>query len=347
MRAHAVVAIIALAVVESGCGVATPSPTASAAASSGAATSLRPPPSPEVPAASLPSVIDIASTEATAIQATDLSDWVIVHGGSVWVIGLCNGIGRLDPATGANLPCAVIPEEPCGAMDAGFGSVWSATCVVSGVARVDPATSAVTTIPLADTITSSETSVGAGEGAVWVIAGAVQQVLVKIDPITETVVGRYPVEAGARGVRVGFGSVWVTNTIENTLTRINPADGTVRARIALGHAPLFLTIGEGAIWVLNQGEGTVSHVDPATDVVLATIAIGPPFTGDIVVGDGSVWVRTGLAAGDTMLVRIDPKTDRVVARYGPAVGGGGVAVSDGVAWISSEDRATIWRLPIR
>jgi virginiamycin B lyase len=272
---------------------------------------------------------------------------MVVGGGSVWVSGLCKGVGRLDPVNGATLPCAVIPAEPCGAMDVGFGSIWTATCETAGVARIDPATSAITMIPLSDSITDPESSIGAGENGVWVLAGVAAQTLVKIDPTTNTVVGRYPIPAGARGVRVGFGSVWVTNAIANTLSRVNPGDGSVAAVIAVGKQPKFLAVGEGGVWVLNGGEGTVSHIDPATDEVVATISIGPPVTGDVAVGEGTIWVRGGWAVGDTMLIGIDPHADRIVARYGPAVGGGGVAVDHGVAWISSEDQAKIWRLPIR
>jgi virginiamycin B lyase len=309
--------------------------------------SLRVPPTPLNPAPTLPPIVDISRTAATKITATELSDWIVVGSGSVWVSGLCDGVGRLDPAHGAVLPCAAIPEGPCGAMEAAFGSIWTATCDVAGVARIDPATSAVITIPLTDSITDSESSVGAGEGGVWVVVGTAQQSLVKIDPTSNTVAGSYPISSGARGVRVGFGSVWVANAIENTLSRVDPRDGSVDAVIGVGDQSQFLAIGDDAVWVLNQGEGTVSRVDPATDTVTATIAVGQPLTGDIVVGEGSVWVRGAWDGGGTMLVRIDPHTDRVVARYGPDVGGGGVAVSDGVAWISSEDRSTIWRLPLR
>jgi virginiamycin B lyase len=326
-------------------GTSTGSHPPSTAASSPSA-SLQAPPTPVDPPPSLPPIIDISEAGAAAIDATPLSDWIVVGGGSVWISGLCDGVGRLDPVSGGVLPCAVIPAGPCGAMEAAFGSIWTATCDVAGAARIDPATSAVTTITLTDPITDPETSVGATDDAIWVVAGAAEQFLVKIDPASNTVTGRHSIPSGARGLRAGFGSIWVTNTIDNTLVRVDPADGSFAATIRVGLQPQFLAVGEGGVWVLNKGEGTVSHVDPATNLVIATISVGPPMTGDIVVGEGSVWVRSGWTGGDTMLIRIDPHTDRVVARYGPGVGSGGVAVNDGVAWISAEDVSTIWRLPL-
>jgi virginiamycin B lyase len=344
-RAASVVAILCAFAIAA-CNGATSATQGPSQAAASPTESIRVAPTPVDPPPSLPPIIDISKTGATIIDATELSDWIVVGEGSVWVSGLCDGVGRLDPASTAVLPCAVIPAGPCGAMEAAFGSIWTATCDVAGVARIDPATSAVTAIPLTDPITDSEISVGAGEGGVWVVAGATEQFLVKVDATSNRVAGKYPVPTGARGVRAGFGSIWVTNTIGNTLLRVDPADGSVAGIIAMGKQPQFLAAGEGGVWVLNKGEGTVAHVDPATNQVTAMIAVGPPMTGDVVVGDGSVWVRAGWTGGDTMLIRIDPRTDRVVGRYGPGVGSGGIAVADGVAWISSEDRSTIWRLPL-
>jgi virginiamycin B lyase len=254
-------------------------------------------------------------------------------------------VGGLDAATGVTRPCAEIAAGPCGAMEFAFGSIWTATCDSPGIARIDPKTSAVSLIPVSEPISDSEISIGASGDAIWVPAGLVAQVLVKIDPTTNAVVASYPVAIGSRAVRAGFGSIWVTNPVADTLTRLDPANGSTIATILTGDHPKFLAVGERGVWVLNGGGATVAHVDPATNRVIATISVGPPVIGDIVVGEGSVWVRTGLAA-DTMLVRIDPTTDRIVQRFGPGVGGGGVAVGDGAVWISSEDRATIWRLPI-
>lgn len=95
---------------------------------------------------------------------------------------------------------------------------------------------------------------------------------------------------------------------------------------------------------MNQSEGTVSHVDPATNEVVATISVGLPIDGgDIAAGAGAVWVR-GVGM---LLMRIDPKTDRVTDVYGPPSGSGGVAVGEGAVWVTAHDVPVVWRLPLR
>ena len=75
------------------------------------------------------------------------------------------------------------------------------------------------------------------------------------------------------------------------------------------------------MWVLNQTDGTVSRIDPKTNRVAATIEAGVAgLGGDIAAGEGAVWVR----GTKVLLAVIDPKTDRVVKRYGPPQGSGAV-----------------------
>lgn len=64
--------------------------------------------------------------------------------------------------------------------------------------------------------------------------------------------------------------------------------------------------------------------------------------GDIAVGCGLVWAMIG----EVMVATIDPATNEVTARYGPAAGGGSVACTDGAAWVSAEVVGSVWRLPV-
>ena len=61
--------------------------------------------------------------------------------------------------------------------------------------------------------------------------------------------------------------------------------------------------------------------------VVASFSVNSPVA--IVVGAGSVWVSAGEA-----VVRIDPRTDRVVARIPVPGWSGGIAVADGVVWVA-------------
>jgi len=228
-------------------------------------------------------------------------------------------------------------------MDTGFGAVWSASCNPAGIIRIDANTAAVDRTEFDLPIVDSEASVGAGEGAVWVVAGARSDVLVEIDPKTLVIEHRYPIPAGGAGVRAGLGGVWVTRPVADEVLHVDPSTGAIMATIAVGSGPRFLAIGEGGVWVMNQTDGSVSRVDPRRDAVTATIDVGREIHGgDIAVGGGSVWVR----GGPELLARIDPAADLVTERYGPDSGSGSVAADDDAVWVTAHDVATIWRLPL-
>jgi streptogramin lyase len=95
---------------------------------------------------------------------------------------------------------------------------------------------------------------------------------------------------------------------------------------------------------MNQGDGSVSRVDSAGTVV-ATIRVSdvPIQGGDIAVGGGSIWVRTE----QDLVVRIDPATNTVSARYGPPSGSGSVTADADAAWITAHDTSSLYRLPLR
>jgi YVTN family beta-propeller protein len=98
------------------------------------------------------------------------------------------------------------------------------------------------------------------------------------------------------------------------------------------------------VWVLNQKDGTVSRIDPKTSKVVATIEVGVPgLGGDIAAGEGAVWVR----ASKVLLSVIDPKTNQVVKRFGPAQGSGAVRAGNGRVWVSAHDVNKVWCLDPR
>jgi YVTN family beta-propeller protein len=234
-------------------------------------------------------------------------------------------------------------------MAAGYGSLWVASYKDKAIVRIDAKKNAVTArIPLM--VADTEGSLSAGEGGVWLLSDA-KGVLSRIDPDTNQVVAQIPVKPNSYAVMAGYGAIWVTNTgkartkAAGSVQRIDPKTNTVVATIPVGVQPRFLAVGEGAVWVLNQTDGSVSRIDPKTNQVVATIAVGVPgLGGDIAAGEGAVWVR----ADKVLLSAIDPKTNRVVRRYGPAQGSGAVRVGNGKLWVSAHDVNKVWRLaPLR
>jgi virginiamycin B lyase len=293
----------------------------------------------------LPAPRDIAGSGASTIRATPSPDWVVAAARSVWVAGVGPGLTRYDATTGAATgEVAVYPV--CSAMDQGFESIWAMSCDFSSPAlvRIDTKTGATTARIRVPARLPAESSVGAGEGAVWVLTSGTPRQLLAVDPATNTVARTLTAPEGAVAVRAGLGSVWISVATPGQVVRLDPASGEVVATVAVGRSASFLALGPDAVWVISGSDGTVSRVDPATNTVASTIKVssGRISGGDIAAAADSVWVRV---TDDALAVRIDPHTNAVVDRLGPSAGSGGVAIADASVWITAHDTQSIWRLP--
>jgi virginiamycin B lyase len=316
-----------------------PSPTpASSAPSTGV-------PSPSISAtphgSALPGTIEAAG--ATHIDLSGDPDWVALAGGSAWV-AVVGGVRKVDGDSGKVDGLVPIDDVVCLAMDVGFDSLWAGACETHRLIRIVPTSGLLFTPPIELPIRAiqAESSIAAGEGGVWLVS--VDHELVRVDPITNRAdPDVWPLPEGAAAARAGLGSLWVTVAATDTLLRISPADPKTSQAIKVGDGPRFLAIGEDAVWVMNQGAGSVSRVDVGGAVV-ASIAVSdvPIRGGDIAVGGGSVWVRVE----QDLVVRIDPATNAVTARYGPPSGSGSVAADADAAWVSAHDTSSLWRLPL-
>ena len=296
-----------------------------------------------VPTLNLPAVTDLVAAGAQTFRFGPGPDFVVTANGFLYANGLGQGIGKID-ASGKQVMTWSPPGGYAGGFDVGFGAVWEATVDAPGLLRFDLATDEMRPIDVGGVMPDSEASIGAGEGAVWMMIGGLERKLAKIDPATNKVVGTYDVGTNKSAVRAGLGGVWIADPTSSTIVRFDPASKSVVATIPVGRRPQFLAVGEGAVWVMNQLDGTISRIDPATNRVAATIGVGEVIEGgDIAVGGGFVWVHSST----TLLFKIDPATNRIVARYGPASGSGGVAADADAVWITAHDITTIWRLPLR
>jgi streptogramin lyase len=288
--------------------------------------------------------IDVNKAGAKKIRIT--GDWLAAGRGGIWLSGM-EEIYRLNPRTGRRQVRIPIPEGPCQASDVGAGAVWTATCGVPGLAKIDSKRNRVArhvALPVS-TDYFGEGSIGVGAGAVWLVTDGPDCTacrVSRVDPGTMEVTTEIPVRIGAASVRVGAGSVWVSNPVEDVVQRIDPDTRKVIRTIKTGRGPRFFDVGEGAAWTLNQVDGTVTRIDADTNRTVRIAARVRGEGGDLTVGGGSVWAR----GSDKLLTRIDPKRRRVVARYGPSSGSGAVIVGRGAVWISAHDVNTVWRLPL-
>lgn len=290
---------------------------------------------------------DIVRAGAREINIT--GDWLSAGGGAVWLSDPQSGtIYRLDSDSGETVATVAVPQGPCAASDFGYGALWTATCDKAGLAKINPRTNRVSAhlaLPVGAVGEGGEASVGAGEGAVWLVVGdkrCESCSVDRVDPRTLRVVARIPVREGAAAVRVGGAGVWVTNPSKSIVQKIDPRTNRVVLTTHVGPTPRFLAVGEGGVWTLNQGDGSLTRLNPTSGEVIATIpaqVIGDG--GDITTGDGSVWVR----GSDFLLTSVDPGTNAIDTRYGPSSGSGAVIVARGVVWLSAHAVGKVWRLP--
>jgi virginiamycin B lyase len=230
----------------------------------------------------------------------------------------------------------------------GLGAVWTATCTSPGLARIDPSTNRQTGhVALAvPQYLGGEASIGVGANAVWVVvdgAGCYACRLARVDPHSLRVTTRVRVMAGAAGVRVIGGSVWVTNPDSDVVQQVDAARLRVVRTRPTGDMPRFLTVDRGgALWTLNQADGTVTRIDPRSGRT-ATHDVDLHGSGGALTAHGRwLWAR----GSEKLLTRLDERSGQVVERYGPAVGDGAVVVGFGALWVSAPGIRTLWRLPL-
>ena len=274
--------------------------------------------------------------------APEAPDWQAQATDAIWVANAAKEtIQRIDPKTNRVTDAPVTIKQPCAGLVVAFASVWSEDCVQNELVRVDERSGReLARIPIIPA--DSEGLATATQTAVYVVskdAASVHYFVAKVDPTTNKIVRKIPVAPGAVAAAAGFGSVWVTNPFLGTVTRIDAASDRVIGTTKTRKGARFLATGEGAVWILNQSDGSVSKLDPGSGNVVATIPAKVPGDGGIIVtGLGSVWV----SMPDTPVLRIDPKSNKVIERW--TGGGEGIGVGFGSVWLENADVGTVWRI---
>lgn len=276
---------------------------------------------------------------AETIKVGGYPDWIELDKHTAWIANDAIDSMQCFDAKTNKLIKAIYVNKPCAAFTIGFGSLWTMSCGEHALMRFDLISGkAIASVPM--TLADNEGSIVAASGAVWVLSDE-KGVLLRIDPKTNMVAAKIHVRAGSYAVMGGYGAIWITNTKDGSVERIDPEENKVVANIPVGKQPRFLTLGEGGVWTLNQEDGSVTRIDPRTNKVIAHIDCGVPGTGgDISAGEGYVWVR----AKKELLLAIDPKSNKVVAKFGPVAGSGAVRAGGGYVWVSAHDVNKVWKL---
>lgn len=170
-------------------------------------------------AAGVLSRIDPAANKVTAKIAIPPGSFTAAFdSGSVWITSTKgNLLTRVDAKTEkvvAKIPVGPQPRF----LATGLGGIWTLNQGDGTVSRIDPATNKVVAT-IAVGVPGPGGDIAVGEGAVWVTA--IGTPLSKIDPATNRVVAQY-VGKGGDALRVGLGSLWLSNHEFHEVWRIDP-----------------------------------------------------------------------------------------------------------------------------
>ena len=177
---------------------------------------------------------------------------------SVWMMTDKNGtLARIDPATN-KVVAEIYVARGSYTVAFGEGAVWVTSTEGNLVSRVDPNTNLVTeTIPVG----KAPRFLAVGEGAVWTLNqsdGSVSRIDAKTNKVVATIEVGVPGEGG--DIAAGEGSVWVTS-FGFPISRIDPASNKVVQQF-VGKGGDALRVGLGSVWLSNYEAGTVWRIDP-------------------------------------------------------------------------------------
>jgi virginiamycin B lyase len=164
--------------------------------------------------------IDPATNRAVANLMMPKGSCVVVLGEdqAIWVVSTDTGqLLRVDPQTNLITDRVAVGPRPR-FTTAGGGSIWTLNQGDGTVTRVDVKTrKSITNIDIGAPGGGGE--IAYGEGAVWITLFEIP--LTQIDPDTNRVVKQW-FGPGGDAVRVGHGSVWLSNLREQNVWRLDP-----------------------------------------------------------------------------------------------------------------------------
>jgi virginiamycin B lyase len=205
--------------------------------------------------------IDLKSGKLTVtipVGVADSEGGIASGAGSIWLLTDARStLARLDPDT--NQVVAEI-RVPGGSFTAAFGegAVWVTSTDHNLVTRVDPQTNLVAE---SITVGKSPRFLAIGEGAVWVLNQGDGSVS-RIDPKTNKVAATIEVGVPGPGgdIAAGDGSVWVTS-FDFPISRIDPSTNRVAQQFT-GDGGDSIRVGLGSVWLTNLKAQNVWRIDP-------------------------------------------------------------------------------------
>lgn len=224
----------------------------------------------------------------------------------IWVAGR-NGLTLIDPRTNRVRGASIDIGGRGYAVALTRDRIW-ATRRDGFLVEVDRASRRPTGSPLRYGTNSAEVTTAAG--AVWLNSYAedledpINGQLIRVDPCSHRI-SRYRVGRIANSVRVGFGSLWITDSTNDEVIRFDPRRREVLARIASSDDPQDMAMGAGRVWVTDFYRQRIYRIDPVSNRALTPgLSIGSE-PGGVAVGLGAIWTGS-FANGE--ISRISLKT---------------------------------------
>ena len=264
--------------------------------------------------------------------------------GAVFGVGAITGSRAIEyvdqPMEPKRVTSVSLADIPYG-LTSGFGSIWATGG--SDITRIDPRTGKATArIELTggprrvgdtterDSFTVLAATLTAGEDAMWVLGQrAGSAFFATAAPLTASPSGQgqtsatFSMEAHAigpqsQGPPVGSPTPepFLMPPGEWSLLRIDPRDNSVREtdRIEVGRPPQFMTAGEGSVWLATEDgalAGSVWRFSGKTGKLEERFQVrGIPM--GVAAQGGSVYVAVAPALQGKLVLRIDPKANRIV-----------------------------------
>ncbi len=270
------------------------------------------------------------------------SQYMAIGAGSLWMANDGDfSITRVDLTTSevvAKIKASGDQRSACDicnpqSVAASGDQIWFTDRATKSVSRIDPETNRI-----AESIRVGilPYDIAIDGDTLW-ITDFDNGLVVRFDTDKKRVVSKIDDLIGPTGIVLGAGSVWVIDHSASKLARIDPKKNKIIDEIEVGYRPENVEFGEGGVWTANYANFSVSHVDPKTNKEVARIQPDMS-TGmfGVAIGGGSVWA-TGQPSGcengtKGVLLRIDPKTDKVVGRMRIPCAFGVAATEDAV-WI--------------
>jgi virginiamycin B lyase len=182
---------------------------------------------------------------------------IAVGAGSVWMATEKKGVlARIDPQTNRVVATITIPS---GSYAPAFadGAVWITSTENNLLTRVDPQTNkAVAAIPVGP----KPRFLTVGAGSVWTLNqgdGTISRVDTKTNAVSATIAAGLPGSGGE--IAFGEGSVWAT-MMRIPITRIDPEKNAV-VRQWIGKGGDSIRVGHGSVWLTDLNHGVVWRLD--------------------------------------------------------------------------------------